>query len=79
MNINLKYKLGDEVYVVYKEDDRVQIFKDKIVELAMSTDYGLQYYGNNSCEGFKEEELVPIDRKDLLVERIDKLLGEENE
>lgn len=77
MNINLKYKFGDEVYVVYKEDDMVRIFKDKVVEFAMSSVHGLHYYVDSLCEEFKEEELVPIDRKDLLAERIDKLLEEE--
>lgn len=77
MNLELKYKFNDEVYVVFKEDDgMVRVFKDKVKEISMSEEYGLNYYVDRYDE-FKEEELIPVDRPDLLVERIDMLLEEE--
>lgn len=80
MKLELKYKFGDEVYVVFKEHDGiVRIFKDVVKEFSMSEKYGLGYYVDKLCEEFKEEELIPVDRKDLLVARIDKLLEEEGE
>lgn len=79
MKLELKYKLGEEVYVVFKEDDgMVRVFKDRIVEFAMSEKYGLHYFVENTvAEDFNEEELIPINREDLLIERINKLLEEE--
>lgn len=77
MTIDLKYKFNDEVYVVFKEDDgMVRVFKDRIKEFSMSEEHGLTYYVDR-FEDFKEEELIPVDRPDLLVERIDMLLEEE--
>lgn len=79
MKLNLKYKFGDEVYVVYIEDDGiVRVFKDKVVEFSMSEEYGLHYYVDKMCEEFKEEELVRINDTDGLVNRINELLGGQN-
>ena len=76
MKLDLKYNFGDEVYVVYIEDDGiVRIFKDKVTEFAMSEEYGLHYYVDKICEEFKEEELVSINDPGELLIRIDKLLG----
>lgn len=76
MKLDIKYKFDDEVYVVYKEDDVVRIFKGKIVEFSMSKDYGLHYYVDNSGDDYVEQELIAVDRDDLLIERINKLLEE---
>lgn len=77
MTIECKHNLDDEVYVVFKEDDGiVRVFKDKISEIAYSKKHGLNYYVG-ICEDFKEEELIPIDKPNLLIERINKLLSEE--
>lgn len=79
MKLEIKYKLGDEVYVVFKEDDGVvRVFKDRIAEFAMSEKYGLHYFVENTIvEEFNEEELIPIDKHELLIERINKLLESE--
>ena len=77
MTIECKHSLDDEVYVVFKEDDGVvRVFKDKISEISYSEKHGLNYYVG-ICEDFKEEELIPIDKTNLLIERINKLLKEE--
>lgn len=79
MKLDLKYNFGDEVYVVYIEDDGiVRVFKNKVVEFSMSKEYGLHYYVDKMCEEFKEEELVRIDDTVSLVKRINKLLGGQN-
>lgn len=77
MTIECKHNFDDEVYVVFKEDDGlVRIFKDKVSEISYSKKHGLNYYVG-ICEDFKEEELIPINKPDLLIERINKLLSEE--
>ena len=78
MKLDIKYKLGEEVYAVSKEDDGlVSVLKSEIEEFSMSKIHGLHYYIKDIVAEFKEEELIPVERKDLLVERIDKLLEEE--
>lgn len=77
MKLELKYNFNDEVYVVWKEKDIINICKGNVVEFSMSEEYGLNYYLDGAIgEEFKEEELVPVTRQDLLLERINKLLGE---
>lgn len=80
MKLDIKYKFGDEVYVVFKENDGlIRVFKDKVQEISMSEKYGLHYYVNKLCEEFKEEELVSVNDKNLLIARIDELSEVENE
>lgn len=79
MKIETKYNFGDEVYIVYKEQGEIHIQRDVIDEVSISKELGLHYYPKNICAEFREEELIEVDRKDLLVERIDKLLDEINE
>ena len=80
MKLDIKYSFGDEVYVVFKENDGlIRVFKDKVQEISMSEKYGLHYYVNKLCEEFKEEELVSINDKNLLIARIDELSEVENE
>lgn len=76
MNLKLKYEFNDEVYAVYKEEfeDTVNIGKGKVVEFAMSKEHGLIYFLDDYSEGFKEEDLIPVARHDLLAARIDELL-----
>lgn len=75
----IKYELQEKVYVVFKEDDGiVRVFSSAIDEITISKEYEISYYVKDIIgEEFKDEELIPIDRKDLLIEKIDKLLSKE--
>ena len=58
MKVNLKFKIGDIVYVIFKEDDGIgRVFKTKVEE-AIISDEGISYYVADWFEHFKEEELV---------------------
>lgn len=78
MQIETKYKIGEDVYIVFKEDcdDYVQIYKGSISEIIIKKNEQL-YFAINLCEEFSEEDIVPIERKDLLEKRIDELLNNE--
>ena len=39
---------------------------------------GVYYYGKVICEEFKEDELVDINAKEILIEKIEKLTSEES-
>ena len=81
IKLEIKYELGEKVYAVYKEyDGIIRVIKSEIEEIGMSKKHGLYYYIQDIvAEEFKEEELIPINRKDLLVERIDKLMEKNDE
>lgn len=79
MKIEIKYGIDEEVYIVFKEQDTVQVIKGKIVEFSYSTKYGLCYYIDvPRYDGFKEDEIIAVDDKEGLIKKIDKLLGIDN-
>lgn len=79
MKLDLKFGIGDIVYIVYKEpkDLEVKVFKDEIVEFAMSKEYGLVYYTEKFGDEIKEENLILASEPNiefLLKSKIDELL-----
>lgn len=79
MKLDLKYNFRDEVYVVYKEEQIVKVYKDVVTEISYSEKYGLRYYVKNSCEDFIEKDLIGVNDITGLVNRINELLGGQNE
>lgn len=74
MNIKTKFKIGEEVYIIFKEKDGfIQLFKDKVDEIIINNK-DILYYGNILCEEFKEEQLISINDKELLIKKIDELI-----
>lgn len=75
MNITTKFKIGEEVYIIFKEENNeiLQLFKDKVTEIVINED-DILYYGNVLCEEFKEEQLISINDKELLIKKIDELI-----
>ena len=75
MNITTKFKIGEEVYIIFKkENDQIlQLFKDKVIEIVINEN-DILYYGNVLCEEFKENQLISFNNKELLVEKIDELI-----
>lgn len=79
MKLDLKFGIGDVVYIIYKEpkDFEVKVFKDEIVEFAMSKEYGLVYYTEKFGDERKEENLILASEPNievLLKSKIDELL-----
>ena len=75
MNINTKFKLGQEVYIIFKEDNEpyLKIMDDVIKEIIIS-DKGTAYYCDKLCEEFFDYEMVS--KKDIngLIPKIKELL-----
>ena len=79
MKLDLKFGIGEIVYIIYKEpkDFEVKVFKDEIVEFAMSKEYGLVYYTEKYGDEIKEENLILASEPNievLLKAKIDELL-----
>lgn len=78
MKLDLKFGIGDIVYIIYWENKEVKVFKDEITEFAISKEYGLVYYTEKFGDEIKEEDMILADEPNievLLKAKIDKLLG----
>ena len=75
MNITTKFKIGEEVYIIFKEKNNqiLRLFKDEVTEIVINED-DILYYGDVLCEEFKEEQLISINDKELLIKKIDELI-----
>ena len=75
MNIKTKFKIGEEVYIIFKEKNNqiLRLFKDEVTEIVINED-DILYYGDVLCEEFKEEQLISINDKELLIKKIDELI-----
>lgn len=78
MIINTKFKIGEEVYIIYKEKNNVIINKDIIKEIAINEKEDIFYYTNNYCDEIKECELVETYATSKLVSKIEELLKEKD-
>lgn len=77
MNIKTEFQIGQKVYIIFKENNLVKLFADEVVEINIRSN-GVYYYGKVICEEFKEDELVDINAKEILIEKIEKLTSEES-
>lgn len=76
MTINTKFGIGDEVYIIYKENGEVKIFKDEIVEILI-TDTQTLYYVSTSANEYNEKQFIPSDLRENVIDKIDELLKED--
>ena len=76
MVISTKYAIGEEVYAVYKQDDLVHIFKDRVSQIVIISEKEQLYYlEKHNCDEYKESELVKTTSTTELIEKIEKLTG----
>lgn len=76
MTINTKFGIGDEVYILYKENGEVKIFKDEILEILI-TDTQTLYYVSTSANEYDEKQFIPTDLRENVIDKIDELLKED--
>lgn len=74
MKIETKFKIGQEVYVIFKEDAEIKLFKDTIDSIVIKKDK-VVYFMNKICEEFNEDELVEYGNCIDLINKIDKLIN----
>lgn len=70
-----KFKIGEEVYLIFKENNEVIVRKDKIKEICITEDevsYILEDYGGGRT---KEDELVGINYTFTLTDKIVELFN----
>ena len=74
MKIETKFKIDDEVYIIFKEDGIVKLFRDVIKEIVITKGH-IIYYGKIMCEEFEEDEIVSINNNEELIKKIIELTG----
>lgn len=78
MNIKTKFKINDEVYIIFKEvnEPYLKILKDVVKQIIIDEN-GITYFCSKMCEEFNEFELV--NKKDInkLIPIIKNLLRED--
>ena len=80
MNIQTKFKLGQKVYIIFKEEKEpyVKIFDDVIEEIIVNSD-GVIYYGKKIYKKFREEDIVSANDINKLISKIKELLKTDKE
>ena len=76
MTINTKFGIGDEVYILYKENGEVKIFKDEIKEILITKNQTL-YYVSTSCDEYDGTQFIPMISRENVINKIDELLEED--
>lgn len=74
MNFYTKFRVGEEVYVVYKEDGFIEIWRDKIISITIRENNVVDYILDKLCDTFSGHELVKFDDKKGLINKIDELI-----
>lgn len=86
MKIETKFKVGQEVYLIFrdlvygtdKKEDFVSVYRTKIDSILIAED-SIKYYPDVLCDEFEETSFVDIDDDKSLVKKIGVLLNENNE
>lgn len=80
MKIYVKYRVGEEVYAIYKEDDGIiRLWKDKINSITIRENNVIDYLLEDYCETFSEHELVKLEDEKGLLKKINELIDNEAE
>lgn len=75
MNYNTKFKIGDEVYIIYKTGtDVIQVFKNVIDGIYIYAN-GVQYCLDKTTGFYNEYDLIKIGEEDKLFRRLEELLN----
>lgn len=75
MKIESKYEIGTEFWVIYKEGRGIVVYKDKIKEIVVLENGIIEYIGEDTLDGVREENII-IDDKDILYEVLNRMVGE---
>ena len=79
MVISTKFNIGEEVYAIYKENNEIHLFKDKVKEILVSKEKQIYYLEKHNCDEWQEDELIKTYSATNLINRIEELTREENE
>ena len=74
MKIETKYNIGDRVWIVYESQGEVCVYDTEILEIGYDKD-GINYY-TKECNDYEEDFLIPYNKKEELLKRIETLMNE---
>lgn len=75
MNFYTKFRVGEEVYAIYKEDDGIiRLWKDKIISITIRENNVVDYILEELCDTFSGHELVKIEDEKGLIKKINELI-----
>ena len=75
MTIKTKYEIGQRVWIVYENRGEACVYDDYIDEIFVN-DEGINYMLREACIDEKEENIIPYDDTDKLVEKIKQIMKE---
>lgn len=73
MKIQTKYEIGDKVWIVYENRGEACVYDDYIDEIFVN-DEGINYMLREACIDGKEENIIPYEDTDKLVEKIKQIM-----
>lgn len=73
MKIQTKYEIGDKVWIVYENRGEACVYDDYIDEIFVN-DEGINYMLREACIDEKEENIIPYEDTDKLVEKIKQIM-----
>lgn len=75
MTIQTKYEIGQRVWIVYENRGEACVYDDYIDEIFVN-DEGINYMLREACIDEKEENIIPYEDTDKLVEKIKQIMEE---
>ena len=73
MKIQTKYEIGDKVWIVYENRGEACVYDDYIDEIFVN-DEGINYMLREACIDGKEENIIPYEDTDKLVEKLKQIM-----
>lgn len=73
MTIKIKYEIGQRVWIVYENRGEACVYDDYIDEIFVN-DEGINYMLREACIDGKEEDIIPYEDTDKLVEKIKQIM-----
>ena len=72
MELKTKYNIGQRVWIVAenKMHEEVGVFSDTIAEICVTEKRGLVYILNRLCDEVKEENIIPYEDTESLLQEI---------
>lgn len=73
MTIKTKYEIGQRVWIIYENQGEACVYDDYIDEIFVN-DEGINYMLREACIDGKEENIIPYEDTDKLVEKIKQIM-----
>lgn len=75
MTIKTKYEIGQRVWIVYENKGEACVYDDYIDEICIGEN-GLYYMLKEACIDGKEEDIIPYEDTDKLIDKIKQIMEE---